>query len=335
MPRISGASAAAEVVHACQVAGYVAALAWALDGQALGVADDSGGVTGVWVGVGSELIGHHAGGALTVGWAPGRTLASGGRDGRVRLDGRVLEAGAGWVERVAWRPDGALLALASGRKVQFWTADGACRDVSDELPATVACLAWHPKGVLCGAGSYGGVRLIRANGGRTAERLDWTGSVLELAFSPDGRRLAHGNQDASVHFWDLPRRAELEMTGYPLKVRELAWSSDGRWLATGGGDTAVVWDFHRPGGPAGSRPHELARHTERLTALAFQSHGPLLASAARDGLVLLWHPDDDDLPVGGHALDQPASALAWSADGARLAAGGTQGAVVVLDVHQG
>jgi WD40 repeat protein len=333
MPRVSGAQARATIARAATVDGYVAALAWAPDSASLAVADDAGGITVLGVRDESrQQVAVHDGGALTADWAPSGVLATGGRDGRIALDGRGLDTGRDWVERIVWRPDGGLLAAAVGRRAQFWTPDGLCRDVSEELPATITCLAWDPKGIVCGAGTYGGVRLIRANGGATARHLRWTGSVLELAFSPDGRRLAHGNQDASVHFWDLRRDRELEMTGYATKVRELAWSPDGRWLATGGDATITVWDFHRSGGPAGSRPLELERHTERLVALAFQPGGALLASAARDGLILLWAVGDDDLPLGGTALEDPVSALAWSPDGRLLAAGGADGSVAVLDI---
>jgi len=333
VPRVSGARAEARIAVAHEAGGWVAALAWAPDGEAVAWADDEGTVGVLRVDGGhAEAVGEHPGGALALDWGAGG-LASGGRDGRLVLGGVAHEAGPAWVEHLAWRPDGGLLAVAAGRHVQFWTPEGACRDVSEALPATVACLGWHPKGVACAAGTYGGVRLIRANGGRVARHLRWTGSVLELAFSPDGRRLAHGNQDASVHFWDLRKGSELEMHGYATKVRELAWSADGRWLATGGGATATCWDFHRAGGPAGSRPVELARHHERLTALAFQPGGELLATAARDGLVLLWRVGTDDLPVGGVGLSEPVSALAWSSDGARLAAGGAEGALAVVEVE--
>jgi WD40 repeat protein len=330
---VSGARAQAQIAATAQAAGYVAALAWAPDGRAVAWADDEGAVGVLEPEAGAvERVAEHAGGALAVAWGAGG-LASGGRDGRLVLDGSGHAVGPAWIERVAWRPDGALLAVATGRRVQFWTPAGECRDVSEALPATVACLGWHPKGVVCAAGSYGGVRLIRANGGRVGQHLRWTGSVLELAFSPDGRRLAHGNQDASVHFWDLRRSSELEMHGYATKVRELAWSADGRWLATGGGTSITCWDFHRAGGPAGSRPVELERHDERLVALAFQPGGELLASAARDGLVLLWRVGADDLPVGGSALSEPLSALAWAPDGRRLAVGGAAGSLAVVDVE--
>lgn len=334
MPRISGTPVRLQIATTVQLGSYVAALAWAPDGCSVASAGDDGLVGTLDLSDGCHrTVAEHPGGALAVAWGASGRLASGGRDGRLTLDGRTLNGDRHWVERLAWRPDGGLLAAASGRHVQFWTPEGDCRDVSHEFPATVACLAWHPKGIVCGAGSYGGVRLLRANGAAVAQQLKWTGSVLELAFSPDGRRLAHGNQDASVHFWDLRKATELEMTGYETKVRELAWSPDGHWLATGGGSTVTLWDFHRARGPAGSRPLELDLHSERLTALSFQPGGELLASAGADGRVLLWHPYEDDLPVGGNALEAPITALAWAPDGHKLAIGARDGTIAVMELE--
>ncbi len=333
MPRVSGEAVRAELAWAAQGPAYVAALAWRPDGAWLAAGDDDGGValfdgvSGPW----GEALGHD-GGTLCLDWSARGVLASGGRDGTVVLGGTRCDAQRGWVERVAWRPDGARLAVAQGRRVTFRDESGYPVDVSGDLPATVSCLAWHPRGVLCAAGTYGGVRMLRGNGAVGVDHLAWTGSVLELAFSPDGRYLAHGNQDSSVHFWDMRKRSELEMTGYATKVRQLAWSPDRRWLATGGGADAICWDFARRGGPRGSRPARLERHEGRITALAFQPEGGLLASIGEDGVVALWRVGEDDLPLGGVALDEPLSVLAWAPDGRRLAVGGAHGGVAMVDV---
>lgn len=334
MPRVTGARADVRVRAAIDVEAYVAALAWSPDSPAVAIADDAGAVTVLDARDGaSERVAAHAGGALTLDWSTRGVLASGGRDGRIFIRGADSDVGRGWVERVAWHPTGDLLAVAHRRCVSFWTSQGECLDVSTELPATVVCLQWHPKGGVCAAGSYGGVRLISANDASSATPLAWKGSVLALAFSPDGQRLAHGNQDASIHYWDLRKHRELEMWGYDTKVRELAWSNDGRWLATGGGASVTVWDTSGRKGPEGSRPLVLDRHEEPITALAFQpAPGTLLASAGRDGLVALWSLPDDDLPVGTDVLGEAATTLAWSPDGRSLAVADAAGAVKVLAV---
>jgi len=273
---------------------------------------------------------RHRGGALCLGISSQGLLACGGEDGRVGLvPGGWLDCGDRWVQALAWSPTGGLLAAAEGRRVQLWSPAGERRAVSANLAASVTCLGWHPQRRWVAAGSYGGVVLLSSFTLELVDRLPWKGSVLELAFSPDGRRLAHGNQDASVHFWELATHRELEMQGYERKVRELAWSPDGRWLATGGGDAVVVWDFAGRG-PAGSAPVELESHRGPISALAFQPRGVLLASAARDGLVHLWHPEHDDLPLASVALDDELTALAWSPLGTLLAVGGAGGTLAVL-----
>jgi WD40 repeat protein len=339
VPRVSGAQASLTIARTWPLGDWVRALSWSGDGTRVAAACADGavvvapahGATGA--DSDASVVHEHPGGALAVAYSAGGTLASGGEDGRLVVDGRVWEEGAGWVEHVAWRGDGGLLAATRRRQVSLWSPAGVCTGAPPALPATVACIDWHPRGVVLAAGSYGGVRLLRGGDAREADRLEWTGSVLALAFSPDGVRLAHGNQDASVHFWELRRKRELEMTGYPFKVRELAWSGDGRWLATGGSDVVTVWDFAGRG-PRGSRPRELERHEERLVALAFQPSGRLLASTAADGLVCLWDVAHDDLPLASAALEAAATCLRWSPDGRRLAVGTTDGTLAVLAVEQ-
>jgi len=43
--------------------------------------------------------------------------------------------------------------------------------------------------------------------------------MLARAWSPDGQYLCHGNQDATVHFWIVRSAKELQMWGYPTKIR--------------------------------------------------------------------------------------------------------------------
>ncbi len=68
--------------------------------------------------------------------------------------------------------------------------------------------------------------------------------ALCLAFSPDGKLLASGHVDASVHLWDVEHGQEI-----PVKLRHdavvaaLAFSPDGSTLATGSVDSNLrLWD---------------------------------------------------------------------------------------------
>jgi WD40 repeat protein len=122
------------------------------------------------------------------------------------------------------------------------------------------------------------------------------------------------------------------MWGYRTKVRQLSWRHDSRLLATGGGDEVTLWNFAGRG-PAGRKPLVLAAHADLVAWLSFAPRSKRLASAAGDGLVLLWLPGESSQPLAAVELDGPATCGAWSADGQRLAVGSASGQIVVLDAN--
>jgi WD40 repeat protein len=330
MPGLSATASVLSTVAQTQAADWVDALAFSPTGDMVAAAAADGSIMVLGLDGATRIAARHEHAATTVAFSCSGQLASGGQDGQIAIDGVLQKIASEWVARVAWRPDGALLAVAHGRRVSTYDAGGAHQATSGELPATVACLGWHPRGVQLAAGTYGGVQLLRGNGLARDGLLAWKGSVLELAISPNGRRLAHGNQDASVHFWDLRKRPELEMWGYARKVRQLAWRHDARYLATGGGDEVTLWDFAGRG-PEGTRPITLQGHDEPLAWLGFAPASRRLASVAGDGRALLWLPGETVQPLGAFELGEPLTCGAWSHDGRLLAVGSAGGAIAIID----
>lgn len=319
-------------------------LAWSPDDKLLAAAAVSGPITIFDAATGKpvhELKGHGFGTAA-IAWQPGGSLlASVGQDSKVRLwdaaagcEVKTLDAGASWAEKLAWHPSGALLATAAGKKARVWTAAG---ELIRELPpqaGTVMDLAWRPGTQHLTLLAYGAATTFDPlRGTEPVKLLAWKGSPLALAWSPNGSIVAHGNQDSTVHFWYYDDARDLQMWGYPTKVRELSWDYTSRYLATGGGPIVCIWDCQAgPNGPEGSKPQMLEDHEEPLTALRYQTRGFLLASAGLDGRVFLWQPANRrDPQIGEYKFSSgEASVLAWSTDEKSLAAGSGAGAVVVF-----
>lgn len=257
-------------------------------------------------------------------------VAVGCMDGHARvldLEGRVLHAlpaGKGWVQAVAWSGDGKLLATAAGRVVRTWTVDGSPVLESEPHAATVTALDWSPVKADLASATYGSVHLFRFGEGASAESLDWKGSLLSLAFSPDGKHLAAGTQECSVIFWKTASGRSAEMNGYPGKPLSLAWSPDGSLLATNGDATLCCWEF-RGKGPEGTRPLLLEGHRAPATRVAWHPRKDLLVSGDRAGKLLFWTPRLRTRPIARAALGEdgvtavswdPAVTTLFAADGA-------------------
>lgn len=69
-------------------------------------------------------------------------------------------------------------------------------------------------------------------------------SVVSVAFSPDGSRLASGSGDTSVRFWDINTETpHLTCRAHKHWVLAIAWAPNGRRLASADKNGSIfVWD---------------------------------------------------------------------------------------------
>jgi WD40 repeat protein len=264
----------------------------------------------------------------------GDELAVASFDGAAHLfdgAGRALPplpgGGRGWVEHLAWSPSGQL-GTAAGRVARVWTATGEPVLQSEPHPATISALAFGPRTGTLYTACYGGVRAFPLRAGEEARLLDWKGSVLSMALSPDEAVVACGTQESTVHFWRLADGSNSEMSGYPRKPLALAWSADASLLATSGAEVITIWRFEGEG-PEGTEPLVLAGHEGQASRLAFSPAGRLLASGGEDRAVLLWRPRSDPAPRWSAQLEAPVGELAFSPDGALVAAADVSGRLTV------
>ncbi len=109
----------------------------------------------------------------------------------------------------------------------------------------VARVAWSPDGTLvASAGKDRVARIADAGTGREIAVLrGHVGMVYAVAFSPDGRRLATGGDDGTIRLHDAATGDELlVLRGHTSYVHSLHFSPDGTTLASASGDnTARLW----------------------------------------------------------------------------------------------
>jgi small GTP-binding protein len=227
----------------------------------------------------------------------GRTLASGGHDGTVKLwevrSGkllRTLKGHKGAVVGVAFDPQGGTLASGSADEaVKLWEAR------SDKLLHTlkrqtygVVRVEFDPQGeTLASCNHDGTVRLWEAPTGKLLRTIKASqGSVHSVAFDPQGETLAAGIQDSRVKLWEA-RSGKLLLTleGHQGVVWSVAFDPQGRTLASGSSDNSVkLWEAR-----SGKLLRTLEGHTMQIDCVVFSPDGRLLASKSNDCTIRLWN----------------------------------------------
>ena len=326
------------------ISDYVIDLAWSPDGRYIAAASVLGPVT-IFEGRRQEVIhafeGHEFG-TMSIAWRPdSKVLASAGQDGKIRLwdmtSGEAthsLDGGAAWVEHLAWSGgEKPILASAAGRKLKLWNAVG---DLVCEYPdhqSTISGIQWKPRERQLASITYGGVTLWDPQQSEAVRRLEWKGSSLVIAWSPDGKYIATGDQDSTVHFWIMSTGEDLQMYGYPTKVQELSWDATSRFLATGGGLDVTVWDCSGSG-PEGTKPISLSGHRDFISVVRYQHSGKLLVSGGADGLVYVWELRGrlSSRAVHEATLTAGVTNLVWSPNDQYIAVGDELGGVSVFSI---
>jgi WD40 repeat protein len=275
----------------------------------------------------------HGGGILCA-VSDGERLVAGGDDGKVvalNAKGEVtqlaVDARRRWIDNVALHPDGAF-AWSAGKTA--FVKSGKGEEKMFDMPSTVGGLAFAPKGLRVAVAHYNGVTLWFPNMAARPEFLEWAGSHLGVAFSPDNKFLVTAMHEPAMHGWRLADNRHMRMSGYPGRVKSMSWSAGGKFLATSGADTVIMWPFASKDGPMGKEPAMLAPMQSRVTVVACHPKQDILACGYEDGTVLIVRLNDGAEILVRRPGSSPMSALAWNAKGTLLAVSDEEGSAGIF-----
>ncbi len=229
------------------------------------------------------------------------------------------------VTSLAFAPDGTQLLVAGYHEITAWNpVDGKLIRRIKNVGQRVYALAVSPDGKSiaagCGApGRLGETRVFDLATGNLVTVLGSTADVvLDIAYSPQGDRLAVGAADGLIRVFEVATgKEQFVISSHSDWVTAIAWNSDGTKLASASRDkTCKVFDAKN-----GELLITYSAHAQPVKGVAFHPDGAEVYSAGSDNKIQRWKIADAaktaEIAFGGEVYKLPLSGeflFATSAD---------------------
>jgi WD40 repeat protein/class 3 adenylate cyclase/GTPase SAR1 family protein len=205
---------------------------------------------------------------------------------------RTLRGHTGWIGRIAWSPDGKMLASPSADKtIRLWDAKtGECIRVLDGHKGAVNSVAFDVWGNALASGSDDKtITLWEPGSGKLLRKLrGHENGVSCVVFDALGSAMASASYDGTVKLWERATGKLLRTLRGHGDVLTVAFDQSGRVLASAGGGpnpdcTIKVWDTACWG-----LLRVLEGHRSWVSSLDFEAKGHNLVTASGDGTLRIW-----------------------------------------------
>ncbi|WP_366523344.1 c-type cytochrome [uncultured Roseobacter sp.] len=240
----------------------------------------------------------------------------------------TLKGHGGPIKGIAATPDGAILTASFDNSVGYWR--GGRPVWLEGHRAAVNAVVGVNGGAIVSAGDDFTVRLWDPQK-RTDRNLgQHQAKIIQLAASPDRRRVASASWDRTIRVWSLDDEAlPVEIRGHANIVTDVAFSPDGKRIYSASADGTIrVWDAM-----TGAPISRLVNHGFGINTISISADDTWIAYGAVDGTTRVA-----SLPDGGPLRDftadrRPILAMDFHAGAGRIAVGDAQGYIMLIDTE--
>ncbi len=296
-----------------------------------------------------ELFDEHTDDVTAVAYSPdGGLLASASSDLSIRIRQLSTAETVRTLRRVrrnsatslAFSPDGVILAAGStaeGGSIILWDYELATeRAMLTGHKGFVESIAFTPDGKQLVSGSRD--QSVRFWDMETHEVVDikhgHAGYVLDVACLPDGSGIVSGSKDGFARSWTTDQNAPADVADVGTGIVALDWSEVNNSVAVG----TWGYDVQLFDSAMGNHRTNLSGHSGAVVAVKYSPDESILATASRDGSVILWDPVEDvQLRRFWHPAGKGADlrCLTFSPDGEVIAVGDDDGNIHFWNVDDG